>query len=96
MFVLDIILILSFVNSTVYPLSQNVPRDSNALFLISGNICACFTSEGRWGKHNSPFLVEVICLPSGSVTLRGSQVCAFTCGVLLEMYVAVQPESAIA
>ena len=42
------------------------------------------------------FLVEVICLPSGSVTLRGSQVCAFTCGVLLEMYVAVQPESAIA
>ena len=63
-----LIIMFVFVNITLYPLSQNVPRDSKALFLISGNMWTCWTSVGKLGIHSFPVLLDVIVYPFGNVT----------------------------
>ena len=63
-----LIIIFVFVNITLYPLSQKVPKDSKALFFISGNMWTCWTSVGKLGIHSFPDLLDVIVCPFGNVT----------------------------
>lgn len=65
---------LSFLNVTLHPLSQRTPTDSNEWLANAGNMCPVVAAAGNNGKFSWHVCVELIWLPSGSLTVTGFRV----------------------
>ena len=60
---------VDWVSKTPYLLSQNLPKDSNALLCIDVKMCALRTTCGKLGISSSrPVCDAVIMVPSGCFT----------------------------
>ena len=59
---------VDFVSNTSYSLSQNWPKESSALFYISGKMCDFLAASGNCRKSSRAVRDDVITAPSGCFT----------------------------